>query len=796
MDNGPLPQTPKTPQRTRKGQPLGQYELVDLLGKGGMASVFRAWQPGLERWVAVKVLRAELAADANFVRRFQNEARIQAQLSHQHVVPIYEVGQAEGTYYIAMRYVPNGTLGELIQRTGPLPLERALRLLAQIADALDYAHGQGVVHRDMKPGNVLLDADDWVSLGDFGIARASEATTRLTQVGVVAGTAAYMAPEQARGEPDTGYRADLYALGVVAYELLAGRVPFTASTDVAVLHAHIYDPPPPLATLRADLPPHVDAALQVMLAKEPHDRFDSAGAFLTALAGGRAGPITRPPLQDTELYPTPPTAPVPSPPTGGRSRLPLAVGAAVLLVVVAAAAGLGGYAVLNRPASAPPPESTQVPAIAAPTLELTPAPVPVAVSTSAAVPTPLPTGADPTSLCRADIARIDPLWGSDWAGVIGVLEASRARDPSCPDVADKLYSAYLSQAAGLLSQDQTDLAIGNLDKAVQLVPGRGEAAVQRRELQLYRDGTTASKNGDLDQAIARLGELVQTDREYATGRALSTLYTAEVDRAQRYADANRLSEALKQAQDAAALEPTDDRAQSLVDSLARRVAAQATAPPRAAPPPTAVPALPALPAAGAPTDLPRLHYQAINDRRYTDGYALLSARLRTQSSLSVYQGWFVNKVSIRAENSTLVSRAANQALVEAVADSSDRIDGEVLRRRYVERFSLVFENNAWKIDAVSQVSWDPLGGQPGQAPFWTVIVASEPLRGAADDAARQLDAAGDNSGVLFSTDYASLNPNYWVAYSGRFSDKAQADAHANDLKNQGFSVAYPREVTH
>ncbi|HLZ31693.1 MAG TPA: M14 family zinc carboxypeptidase, partial [Chloroflexota bacterium] len=145
------------------------------------------------------------------------------------------------------------------------------------------------------------------------------------------------------------------------------------------------------------------------------------------------------------------------------------------------------------------------------------------------------------------------------------------RDPSCPDVADKLYSAYLSQAAGLLSQDQTDLAIGNLDKAVQLVPGRGEAAVQRRELQLYRDGTTASKNGDLDQAIARLGELVQTDREYASGRALSTLYTAEVDRAQRYADANRLSEALKQAQDAAALKPTDDRAQSLVDSISRRL---------------------------------------------------------------------------------------------------------------------------------------------------------------------------------------------------------------------------------
>src|SRR5579859_2679786 len=439
-----------------RGQPLGQYELVDLLGKGGMASVFRAWQPGLERWVAVKVLRAELAADANFVRRFQNEARIQAQLSHQHVVPIYEVGQAEGTYYIAMRYVPNGTLGELIQRTGPLPLERALRLLAQIADALDYAHGQGVVHRDMKPGNVLLDADDWVSLGDFGIARASEATTRLTQVGVVAGTAAYMAPEQARGEPDTGYRADLYALGVVAYEMLAGRVPFTASTDVAVLHAHIYDPPPPLAMLRPDLPPHVDAALQVMLAKDPQQRFDSARAFVAALGSRQMAPPA-----DVTLVrePAPTRAPTSQP--AGSTRVPLVLALIALGFLVVSAGFAGGYALFNRStratdaASTPPPVATvELPPVVvpAPTAEPTSTAVPpVLAATQTAIPSPsataVPTAAE---VLNALLPALDGPWGNDWPRVLMLLDDFSRRFPEFEAARDKTYAALVLSSRALL----------------------------------------------------------------------------------------------------------------------------------------------------------------------------------------------------------------------------------------------------------------------------------------------------------------------------------------------------------
>jgi tetratricopeptide (TPR) repeat protein len=559
-----------------------------------------------------------------------------------------------------------------------------------------------------------------------------------------------------------------------------------------VLHAHIYDPPPPISTLRPDLPARVNEALNVMLAKQPDQRFASAAAFLTAL-GGRSGPTAKPPLEQTHLYPGSPTVAVQKPsPTPARWRTPLVLGGVLGVVLLVAA-----YALFNRLTPGPTPEATPQPSVATVAVvsttvpELTPAPAVTASSTS---PSVAPSTTDAASACSADIARINPLWGSDWSGVIGILEASRVRDPGCPEIPDKLYSAYLSQAAGLLATDQHDLALVNLDKAVQLVPGRGEAAVQRRALQQYRDGTTAKKNGDLDQAIARLDELVQTDREYAGGRALSTLYDAELERAQRYADANRLPEALKQAQDATLLKPSDTRARTLADALSRRSSALAPVPSAGAVPATPRPSISPGQPPIAPTDIARLHYQAINDRRYDNGYALLSARLQKQSSRSDYQSWFVNKASIKAENSTLVSEDQGRALVEAVADSTDRVNGQLVRRRFVERFALLLENGAWRIDEVNAISQDALGDQTVESPFWTVIVASEALRADADAGLRRLRASGGEGGVLFSSDYGSLNPNYWVVYSGRFTNKPAADQHSVDLKGQGFSVAYPREV--
>ena len=409
-----------------QGQRLGQYELVELLGRGGMASVFRAWQPSLDRWVAIKVLRADLAADPAFVQRFQNEARYQARLSHPYVVPIYEVGQAEGTYYIAMRYVPDGTLLELMRRSGPISMRRATLLLGQIADALDYAHAQGVVHRDLKPANVLLDPNDRVSLADFGIAQANDVATRLTRIGVVAGSAAYMSPEQAQPNQTVDYRTDLYALGVVAFELLAGRVPFSATTDVAILHQQIYEPPPSIRSLRADLPDGVDDALQIMLAKDPADRFDSAGAFVKALGswsnGSQIGPgsgSTQPSSAPTVLHELPTQPSTANIPVAERlSRPALLIGALMGLAVVVAVVAAAAFAFSHRSGpelvsgvqvtAQPTPQvgAPGEPATAVPTLIPTQVPAPVVAPPTVVPATAVRTPVQPTATAQASATPI------------------------------------------------------------------------------------------------------------------------------------------------------------------------------------------------------------------------------------------------------------------------------------------------------------------------------------------------------------------------------------------------------
>jgi DNA-binding beta-propeller fold protein YncE/predicted Ser/Thr protein kinase len=269
MDNDLFPRT------------LGSYQIVAEIAHGGMATVYRALQPRLGRYVALKILSPEFSRDPDFVERFEREARIAARLEHPNIVPIYDVGEADGAFYIAMRLVPGESLAHILSTGGPLPVQRTRAILGQVASALDYAHRQGVVHRDVKPGNILVEDDDHVSLADFGIARATDAT-RVTRFGVLVGTPAFMAPEQVQGL-DVDYRADLYSMGVVAYLMFTGRAPFEADSVVTLLHKHVYDPPPPACTIRPDLPQEIDAALSRMLAKQPGERYPTAAAFATAL---------------------------------------------------------------------------------------------------------------------------------------------------------------------------------------------------------------------------------------------------------------------------------------------------------------------------------------------------------------------------------------------------------------------------------------------------------------------------------------------------------------------------------
>ena len=265
------------------GTTLGQYRILEEIGRGGMAVVYKAYQPALDRTVAMKVLPPELSLDYQFVQRFAREARSATKLTHPHIVTIHELDQTEGNHFIVMEYVDGPSMADLLMREGALPPPQAAQILAQVGSALDYAHRQAFVHRDIKPANILLGPGETAKLTDFGIVKAADGTS-LTRTGTLLGTPAYMSPEQARGTTITR-STDVYSLGVVAYEMLSGRVPFTGDT-AAVLHAHAYDPPD-----LAVLPPVVQQVVGGALEKDPEKRFQSAGAFSHALTGAVAGAV-------------------------------------------------------------------------------------------------------------------------------------------------------------------------------------------------------------------------------------------------------------------------------------------------------------------------------------------------------------------------------------------------------------------------------------------------------------------------------------------------------------------------
>ncbi len=251
-----------------------RYELEREIARGGMAEVYLARDALLDRPVAVKVLSAEHARDPSFVERFRREAQSAASLNHPDIVAIYDWGQERGTYFIVMEYVPGHTLRDVLRLEGTLSPERSVTIAAEIAAALDYAHRAGVVHRDVKPGNVLINADGVAKVTDFGIARA-DTSEALTQTGSVMGTATYFSPEQAQGYAVDG-RSDVYSLGIVLYEMVCGVPPFRADTPVAVAYQHVREEPPRPRDQRPDLPADLETIILACLAKDPEKRYQSA----------------------------------------------------------------------------------------------------------------------------------------------------------------------------------------------------------------------------------------------------------------------------------------------------------------------------------------------------------------------------------------------------------------------------------------------------------------------------------------------------------------------------------------
>jgi len=373
----------------------GKYKIERLLGKGGMGAVFLAHDLTLEREVAIKVLPPDISMDEHIVKRFQQEAKTSAKLDHTNIIPIYRVESEGGLNYFVMKYIAGTSLEDVLDQKQSLTIDYIQRVLWEAACALGHAHQRGVVHRDVKPANIMFDHDGRVMLTDFGISKALQAASGFTGTGMIIGTPHYMAPEQAKGGTVDG-RADEYSLGVVAYRMLTGELPYTGDSVHTILYKHIFEEVPRASGKRRDSPEFLTSAIARSLSKEPDQRFATMEEFATAVwpeqpvavpKTGSKSPRRPPPRPRTATADAPtevtnaPTTPIPRAgmkiPTEKKKRSSVGIVVGALVVV---AAGVGGYLALGNKGAPPPTPPPQA--------SLPPAPPPVAVPVATPPPAP------------------------------------------------------------------------------------------------------------------------------------------------------------------------------------------------------------------------------------------------------------------------------------------------------------------------------------------------------------------------------------------------------------------------
>jgi serine/threonine-protein kinase len=497
------------------GHRLGAYELTRKLGQGGMGAVYVGVHRTLQTPRAIKVLLPH-EVDEGVVERFVREGQISASLRHPNIVEIYDVGEEDESHFLVMELVEGDSLLHLLRRTGALPLERAVHLLRQTADALDYAHARGVVHRDVKPSNIIVGSDDAVTLIDFGIARALD-ESRLTRVGVVVGTFEYMAPEvvtEGGGSPG----ADRYALGIVAYQMLTGRVPFTGESAHSIMYRQVHDPPPPPTEYRPDLPPAAEEALLRQLAKSPDDRFPSAQAFVDALGAPLARP--HPETQATTIAEI--TRPGFDRPTPGSGQTPLPRSGRATRPVTAATLTPPGARALPSVPPAPLTQSSGTratgvsPSVLVPTMASTP---------SAEAPVPRPGGfplgivigvVAALAVLAASVVMISPLRQAVLAPIVGVTPTT------APAIAEQPKPAITPATATPQVVTATPQAVTQTPQAITVTPA-GVTVTPRTVTQTPAPPAPLTPNQRLAQvrdtfeagnhasALALLGELRQSN---------------------------------------------------------------------------------------------------------------------------------------------------------------------------------------------------------------------------------------------------------------------------------------------
>jgi serine/threonine protein kinase len=384
----------------------GRYRVQKLLGAGGMGAVFLADDLTLEREVAIKVLPPDMSRDERVVVRFQREAKTAAKLDHPNIIPIHRVESEGGLHYFVMKYVTGRSLDSVLDDGRPLPVPFAMRVLSEAAAALGHAHTRGVVHRDVKPANIMLGADDQVVLTDFGISKVGDLTAQLTQTGMIIGTPHYMAPEQATGR-DVDGRADQYSLAVVGYQLFTGKLLFSGDSAHTIIYRHVSEEPPRTSSSRPDVPPAADAALHRALRKEPNERFATMEDFARALRG-EAVASTRPRPSTRALNAA--TVPLAArrAPRKKSSRVPLVAAA---LTVILATGAAGAWIMMNRRATT---ASEKTPPAQVVSMSPPPpaAPLPVAsVDTSTVTPTSEPNPPADSVISRPSVTPKRPRLG-------------------------------------------------------------------------------------------------------------------------------------------------------------------------------------------------------------------------------------------------------------------------------------------------------------------------------------------------------------------------------------------------
>jgi Flp pilus assembly protein TadD len=566
------------------GENVGAYRIVEQLGSGGMATVYKAYHAALDRYVAIKVIHPAFRGDANFASRFRREARVVAKLDHPNIVPVYDFSQHQGSSYLVMRFVEGETLKARLRR-GPITLPEILGVVRPVGNALDYAHSQGVLHRDIKPSNVLLRQDGQVFLTDFGLARIVEAGESSLTRDALVGTPQYISPEQAMGKGELDARTDIYSFGILLYELFTGRVPFQADTPYAVIHDHIYAPLPLPSSINPNLPPALEQVLLKALAKKPDDRYSTASQLVAAVEQAVARTVGVPPAE-AAVKPTPPpkpgaapgdartvavepaqaptkrpgTAPgpaadaKPTPGVGRRRRRLLLLGALAVLIVVAVAVGLlvaGGGAreaelqAEETPVAEPPSveeqPSAEQPAIERPSLKEAPPDQDIGALIERGVELAAHGEIEAALDAFETAIQLDPhampayveaaraLFQREEPGpAIDFLRRAVAANPEDIDV-----RLFLAQA--LVAQDRWDEAIPQLEWLLEREPEMVEAHA-------YLSVHLATNVGDLDGAHHHAAEALRIDPDSAVAHfAMGVFYwkagdfrhaRIELDRAQ------------------------------------------------------------------------------------------------------------------------------------------------------------------------------------------------------------------------------------------------------------------------